>query len=173
MGQLIDSLLNLARVTRNDLRRERVDLAALARATAERLKASQPTRQVEFLIGDGLVVEGDARLLDVVLDNLFANAWKFTRNCPVAKIELGRLEGTEGVLFVRDNGAGFDMKFASKLFGVFQRLHAASEFEGTGIGLATVQRIIARHGGRVWAEAALGRGATFFFTLGKGMNDDD
>jgi PAS domain S-box-containing protein len=173
MGQLIDGLLNLARVTRNELKRERVDLAALARAAAERLQISQPERQVDFLIGEGLAVEGDARLLAVVLENLLGNAWKFTRNCPVGRIELGRLDGAEAVLFVRDNGAGFDMKFASKLFGVFQRLHATSEFEGTGIGLATVQRIVARHGGRIWAEAELGRGATFFFTLGRGMNDDD
>jgi PAS domain S-box-containing protein len=174
MAQLIESLLALARVTRDDIRRETVDLSALARATVERLRASQPERPAEIVIGEGLTLEGDARLLGLVLENLFSNAWKFTRNQGVAQIELGRRGyGIETVFFIKDNGAGFDMTFASKLFGVFQRLHAPSEFEGTGIGLATVQRILTRHGGRIWAEGDVGKGATFFFTLGKGSADND
>jgi PAS domain S-box-containing protein len=174
MGQLIESLLTLARVTRSDLRREPVDLGDLARATAARLQSSQQERKVELQITEGLAANGDARLLGIVLDNLLGNAWKFTRNRDVAHIELGAShDNGQPVFFVRDNGAGFDMRFASKLFGVFQRLHTVSEFEGTGIGLATVQRIIARHGGRVWAEAKVDSGATFFFTLGKGGNAND
>jgi light-regulated signal transduction histidine kinase (bacteriophytochrome) len=166
MAQLIESLLTLARVTQSDIRREPVDLSELARATAERLKVAQPERNVEFLISKGLTATGDGRLLAVVFENLFGNAWKFTRNQPKASIELGcdRQDG-QAVFFVRDNGAGFDMAFASKLFGVFQRLHASHEFEGTGIGLATVQRIIRRHGGRIWAEGKVAEGATFYFTL--------
>jgi light-regulated signal transduction histidine kinase (bacteriophytochrome) len=174
MAQLIESLLSLARVTRDDIRREQVDLSALARQSVERLKAEHPTRSVDVVIGEGLSVAGDARLLGVALENLLSNAWKFTREQPAARVEVGRQrDGQETVYFVRDNGAGFDMTFASKLFGVFQRLHSPSEFEGTGIGLATVQRIVTRHAGRIWAEAAVGRGATFFFTLGKGMVDHD
>jgi PAS domain S-box-containing protein len=174
MAQLIDGLLSLARVTRDDLRRERVDLAALAWAIAERLQAGQPERRVEVVIGSGLGVDGDARLLGVLLENLLGNAWKFTRNQPNARIELGcQRDGSQATFFVADNGAGFDMSFAAKLFGVFQRLHSPSEFEGTGIGLATVQRIVTRHGGRIWAEARVGYGATFFFRLGRGMTDHD
>jgi PAS domain S-box-containing protein len=174
MAQLIESLLALARVTRDDIRREPVDLSALARATAERLSAAQPERTVEVVIDERLTGEGDGRLLGLVLENLFSNAWKFTRNQPAARIELGRRgDGMETVFFLRDNGAGFDMTFASKLFGVFQRLHAPSEFEGTGIGLATVQRILTRHGGRIWAEGKVGQGATFFFTLAKGIAEND
>jgi light-regulated signal transduction histidine kinase (bacteriophytochrome) len=151
-----------------------VDLSALARATAERLSAAQPERTVEVVIDERLTGEGDGRLLGLVLENLFSNAWKFTRNQPAARIELGRRgDGMETVFFLRDNGAGFDMTFASKLFGVFQRLHAPSEFEGTGIGLATVQRILTRHGGRIWAEGKVGQGATFFFTLAKGIAEND
>lgn len=166
MAQLIESLLNLARVTRSDLRRERVDLTQLARMAVQRLKSAQPTRNVDVVIAEGLACEGDGRLLGVVLENLLGNAWKFTSRRDHARIELGssQIDG-EQVFFVRDNGAGFDMTYASKLFGVFQRLHSPNEFEGTGIGLATVQRIIARHGGRVWAEAAVGAGATFSFSL--------
>jgi PAS domain S-box-containing protein len=166
MAQLIESLLTLARVTQSDIRRERVDLTALARATAERLKSSQPTRNVEFLIAKGLTCTGDARLLGVVFENLLGNAWKFTRNEAAGCIEVGcDQQDEQATFFVRDNGAGFDMAFASKLFGVFQRLHASHEFEGTGIGLATVQRIIRRHGGRIWAEGKVAGGATFHFTL--------
>jgi PAS domain S-box-containing protein len=166
MAQLIESLLSLARLTRGEIRHEDVDLSALARATAERLTDAEPDRCVEISITDGLTCAGDGRLLGVVLDNLLGNALKFTGKRDDARIEVGCLaDGPPLVFFVRDNGAGFDMAYASKLFGVFQRLHAPSEFQGTGIGLATVQRIIARHGGRIWAEASVGAGATFFFTL--------
>lgn len=166
MAQLIESLLALARITKGVLRRECVDLSGIARGTAERLRSAQPGRNVEFLIAKGLTETGDGRLLGVVLDNLFRNAWKFTRHQPKAFIEFSRtVEDGQPVYFVRDNGAGFDMAFASKLFGVFQRLHTSDEFEGTGIGLATVQRIIRRHGGRIWAEGKVDSGATFYFTL--------
>jgi PAS domain S-box-containing protein len=166
MAQLIESLLALARVTRSDIRHESVDLSQLARTTAERLKSSQPERNVEFLIAKGLMETGDSRLLGVVLENLLGNAWKFTRNEAKACIEFGcSRDNGQPTFFVRDNGAGFDMAFAGKLFGVFQRLHTSNEFEGTGIGLATVQRIIRRHGGRIWAEGKVAGGATFYFTL--------
>lgn len=166
MAQLIESLLSLARVTRGDIRREPVALSQLARATAERLTASQPERSVRFVVADGLACVGDERLLGLALENLLGNAWKFTRRRDDALVEVGcARDHGRTVFFVRDNGAGFDMTYASKLFGVFQRLHAPSEFEGTGIGLATVQRIISRHGGRIWAEGAVGQGATFHFTL--------
>jgi PAS domain S-box-containing protein len=166
MAQLIESLLALAGVTRGDLRRDRVDLSQLARATADNLRATHPDREVEFLIEDDLTATGDGRLLGVVLDNLFGNAWKFTRGRARARIVLSCLrQGGQPVFSVRDNGAGFDMAYASKLFGVFQRLHTTNEFEGTGIGLATVQRIVRRHGGRIWAEGKVDAGATFYFTL--------
>jgi light-regulated signal transduction histidine kinase (bacteriophytochrome) len=138
----------------------------MARETASELTARDPERQVEFRIADGAVVEGDPRLLRVALSNLLENAWKFSAKQPAARIEFGVSEG-EGVpsYFVRDDGIGFDMTYSDKLFGAFQRLHANGEFEGTGIGLASVQRVIRRHGGRVWAESEPGRGATFSFTL--------
>src|SRR5580658_700477 len=167
MGHLIESLLALGRLTRVNVRRQKVDLSALARATAERLKELQPDRDVEFVIGDGLTESGYVVLLPATLENLLSNAWKFTRHQPKARIEFGSIrEGDKTAYFVRDNGAGFDMAFASKLFGVFQRLHTTSEFEGTGVGLATVQRIVHRHGGRVWAEGKVGEGACFQFTFG-------
>jgi PAS domain S-box-containing protein len=167
MAQLIDSLLMLARVTQSDIHQERVDLSKLARDTAERLKGTQPERYVEFHITEGVTEAGDSRLLAIVFENLLGNAWKFTRNEAKGRIEFGcNRENGRPVFFVRDNGAGFDMAFASKLFGVFQRLHTTNEFEGTGIGLATVQRIIRRHGGRIWAEGKVAEGATFYFTLG-------
>jgi PAS domain S-box-containing protein len=166
MAQLIESLLALARVTQSDLRRESVDLSGLARAAMKRLQGSQPERQAEVVVEEGLRAEGDARLLAIAVDNLLSNAWKFTAKRPDARIEFGCTEdGGQPAFFVRDNGAGFDMSFSAKLFGVFQRLHTTREFEGTGIGLATVQRIVRRHGGRVWAEGEVGRGATFYFTL--------
>jgi PAS domain S-box-containing protein len=170
MGRLIDSMLSLSRVTSANLRSQWVDLSELARATAERLKESRPDRTVEFLIGEGLKARGDSALLGAAIENLLSNAWKFTGKRPDARIEFGssREDGLTAY-FVRDNGAGFDMAYASKLFGVFQRLHTASEFEGTGVGLATVQRIVQRHGGRVWAEAKVGGGACFHFTLGDGI----
>jgi light-regulated signal transduction histidine kinase (bacteriophytochrome) len=166
MAQLIEGLLSLAKITRGDIRREPVDLTALAREAAERLKASQPERNVEFAIEDDLASTGDRRLLSNVFENLFGNAWKFTRDQPKPRIELACERQEERAIFrVRDNGAGFDMAYASKLFGVFQRLHTADEFEGTGIGLATVRRIVRRHAGRIWAEGKVGGGATFYFTL--------
>lgn len=166
MGQLIDDLLNLSRVSRGELRMQRVDLSALAQKVIDLLRESAPERDVEFVIEEGVIADGDPRLLRVVLENLFGNAWKFTSKHPRARIEFGRTE-RQGrlVYFVRDDGAGFDMAYLDKLFGAFQRLHSPSEFEGTGIGLATVQRIIHRHGGRIWAEGAVEQGATFYFTL--------
>ncbi|MDP2346066.1 MAG: PAS domain S-box protein [Deltaproteobacteria bacterium] len=166
MAQLIDDLLSLSRVTRSELQRERVDLSALAHACIARLQRSSPGRHVNVDIQDGLGGEGDPRLLAVVLENLLGNAWKFTGKRAEARIEFGATSTNEcPVFFVRDSGAGFDMAFADKLFGAFQRLHGACEFEGTGVGLATVQRVIGRHGGRVWAEGEVDRGATFYFTL--------
>ncbi len=166
MGRLIDALLTLSRATRSEFSRERVDLTALARFVLARLQKNEPERQAELLISEGLVANGDASLLELVLENLLGNAWKFTGKCPMARIEFGvRPEDGRLVFFVRDNGAGFDMAYVDKLFGVFQRLHSGAEFEGTGIGLATVQRIIQRHVGQVWAEGAVGQGATFYFTL--------
>lgn len=166
MGQLIDDMLNLSRVTRSEMLRERAYLSALAQDIAAELQQTAPHRQVEFIIEEGLTAEGDARLLRIALENLIGNAWKFTSNHPRARIELG-VTHKDGVqaYFVRDDGAGFDMTHADKLFGAFQRLHSSTEFGGTGIGLATVQRIIHRHGGRVWAEGAVEQGATFYFTL--------
>jgi len=166
MGQLIDDLLGLSRLTRAEIRVERINLSDLVRRVAEDIGRSQPERAVEVSIQDGLVAEGDPRLLRVALDNLLRNAWKFTAKKNGARIEFGsnQKNGTPA-FFVRDNGAGFDMRYAGKLFGAFQRLHSAAEFEGTGIGLATVQRVVRRHGGRVWAEGAVDKGATFYFTL--------
>ncbi len=166
MARLIDGLLALARVSRRELHSEPVDLTAMAHAAAERIQSAEPGRNVEFVIGRACLAIGDPRLLAVLLDNLLENAWKFTRKKPSATIEFGRerARGTT-VYFVRDDGAGFDMAHASKLFGVFQRLHGVDEFEGTGIGLATVERIVRRHGGRIWAEGSVDAGATFFFTL--------
>ena len=166
MGVLIDDLLKLARVTRAEVRTEVVDLSGLARDIVSELQRAAPERQVDCTIAPGLTARGDARLLRVVLDNLLRNSWKYTAKQPQPRIEFGSLEENGGRTFlVRDNGAGFDMKYADKLFGVFQRLHSAEEFEGTGVGLATVRRIITRHGGRIWAEGAVAQGATFYFTL--------
>lgn len=166
MAQLIDDLLALSRVTRSELRDEEVSLSELARSALARLQRSQPDRRVEVVIQDGLTSHGDSRLLAVMFDNLLGNAWKFTGKREEARIEFGAAAGDgHPVYFVRDNGAGFDAAFVGKLFGVFQRLHSAAEFEGTGIGLATVRRVVSRHDGRVWAEGAIDRGATFSFTL--------
>lgn len=166
MTELIDDLLTLSRVTRSELRRERVDLSASARAIVDGLRRTDPGRHVEVHIQDHLVAEGDRSLLSAALNNLLGNAWKFTRGRTTARIEFGCREEEDGrVYFVRDNGAGFDMAYAHKLFEEFQRLHATVEFEGTGIGLATVRRIVRRHGGHVWAEGEVDRGATIYFTL--------
>ena len=168
MAALIDDLLALSRVTRAELDRERVDLSALARAAAARLQRLEPDRQIDLVIEPGLMVDADSRLLSIALDNLLGNAWKFTSKVAAARIELGTEVTASGrAFFIRDNGAGFDMQYVHKLFGVFQRLHSATEYPGTGIGLATVARIIHRHRGRVWAEGAPGQGATFYFTLGE------
>jgi len=166
MGVLIDDLLRLSRVTRAELHRVAVDLSALAESVAAELKRTAPDRAVEVVITPGVTVEGDPRLLRVVLENLLGNAWKYTGKNACARIEfgVGQRDGKRAY-FVRDDGAGFDMTYAAKLFGAFQRLHSSAEFEGTGVGLATVQRIVHRHGGQVWADGALGRGATFYFTL--------
>jgi PAS domain S-box-containing protein len=166
MGQLIDDLLNLSRITRSEARCKTVDLSALAKKIVTELREAQPERQAEFVIHERLIANGDPQLLRIALMNLLSNAWKFTRNRPCARIELGVTRHDEKpVYFVRDNGVGFDMAFVNKLFGAFQRLHATSEYEGTGIGLATVQRIINRHGGQIWAEGAVDQGATFYFTI--------
>ena len=169
MGHLIDDLLDLSRVTRSEFRRETVDLSALARGIADDLLKREPERRVEFALAEGVMAEGDVRLLRLALENLLGNAWKFTSKRPQATITFGVGRGAHGgpEYFVRDDGAGFDMAYADKLFGPFQRLHAITEFEGTGIGLATVQRIVHRHGGQVRAEGAVGQGATFFFTLSR------
>jgi PAS domain S-box-containing protein len=171
MAELIDDLLALSRVTRREMRRERVDLTAIARAVVEQLHRDDPGREIQAVIAEGLEGEGDPQLLRVVLDNLIGNAWKFTSTRPRASIEVGitRRDGV-ATYFVADNGVGFDMAYASKLFGAFQRLHSMEEFPGTGIGLATVQRVVQRHGGRVWAQAEPGRGATFYFTLVPGTD---
>ncbi len=166
MGTLIDDLLKLARVTRAEIRTEDVDLSGMAREIVADLQRTTPERQVEFDIAPGLNARGDTRLLRVALDNLLRNSWKYTAKQPAPRVEFRSADANGGRTFmVRDNGAGFDMKYADKLFGVFQRLHSAADFEGTGIGLATVRRIINRHGGRIWAEGAVDQGATFYFTL--------
>jgi len=165
MSQLIDDMLALSQVTRGEFERARVDLTRIARSVGAQLTRVAPDRQVDFAVAEGLIAEGDARLMTIALENLLGNAWKYTGGRERACIEVGMTDGDPRAFFVRDNGAGFDMAYADKLFGMFQRLHAKSEFEGTGIGLATVHRVIRRHGGRIWADAAVGRGATFFFTL--------
>ncbi|HEY9014498.1 MAG TPA: response regulator [Gemmatimonadales bacterium] len=168
MSQLIDDVLYLSRVTRAELREQEVDLSELASMTLSRLQEADPGRTVEVKVRPGVIVDGDARLLRIAMENLLENAWKFTGRQPEPRIEFGvsNLSG-EPTYFVRDNGAGFDMTYAGRLFGPFQRLHPQHEFPGSGIGLATVQRIIHRHGGRVWAEGLVGQGATFQFTLGR------
>ena len=167
MAGLIDDLLDLSRVGRRPLRREPVDLSALAAGIIGDLRLSEPERKVEFVAEENVAAWADLGLMKVALENLLGNAWKFTAKEPEARIEFGvGEEGGRTVYFVRDNGAGFDPAYADRLFGAFQRLHGQEEFEGTGIGLATVARIIHRHGGRVWAEGSVGEGATFYFTLG-------
>jgi len=167
MAELIDALLMLSRMTRKEMHYETVDLSTLAQATLAELRQMQPKRQIEVVVEEGLVVKGDPHLLRVVMENLLDNAWKYTSRQPEARIEVGAMRQEDGkwTYFVRDNGAGFDMAFADKLFKAFQRLHTPNEFPGVGIGLATVQRIIHRHGGRIWAEGEVEKGATFYFTL--------
>ena len=166
MESLIDDLLQLSRITKTKMDLTTVDLGAMARDIAGRLRETAPSRTVTFVIPDRIVVRGNAPLLRVVMDNLLRNAWKFTGPREDARIEFGcQEEDGRPVFFVRDNGVGFDMTYAEGLFGVFQRLHSVDEFPGTGVGLATVHRAVARHHGRIWAEAEVGRGATFFFTI--------
>ncbi len=166
MAHLIDDLLALSKVARSEMTREQVDVTDLAGRILGDLGRQSPGRSVRQSIAPGMMASGDPRLLRVALENLLANAWKFTTGRADAHIEVGRTEdGSADTFFVRDNGAGFDPTYADKLFAPFQRLHASSEFPGTGIGLATVQRIVSRHGGRVWAEGQPGRGACFYFTL--------
>ncbi len=173
MADLIDALLSLSRVSRSELNRQMVDLASLVRASVARLALAEPHRTVAVLIEDGLRAEIDPNLARVMLDNLVANAWKFTGKRESPRIEFGVLGRDESrTFFLRDNGAGFDMAYAGKLFAPFQRLHTVREFPGTGIGLATVQRIVHRHGGSIWAEGAVEKGATFYFTLpGRGVGE--
>jgi two-component system, sensor histidine kinase and response regulator len=168
MSQLIDDVLHLSKVSRAELRQQEVDLSALATAILERLRESEPERVVESKVRPSVIVNGDGQLLRIALANLLENAWKFTGREPTARIEFGMTNiAGEPAYFVRDNGTGFDMTYVDRLFGPFQRLHLASEFPGSGIGLATVRRIIHRMGGRVWAEGLVGQGATFSFTLGR------
>ena len=170
MDTLIEDLLDLSRVSRGLLRMEAIDLSAMARGIIQKLKGAQPERRIRFFAEEGVVAVGDANLLAVALENLLGNAFKFTQKEEEATIEFGVVPqgGGDVAYYVRDDGAGFDPRYADKLFGAFQRLHSPDEFEGTGIGLATVARIVQRHGGRVWAESEVGEGATFFFTLGRG-----
>jgi light-regulated signal transduction histidine kinase (bacteriophytochrome) len=166
MADLIDDLLNLARLSRSPLQRETVDLADLARSIVEELRHRDSSRRVVVEIESGLTAQADARLVMAALENLLGNAWKFTAGRDEAHIRVGRRSsGKASAFFVQDDGAGFDMAYADRLFQAFYRLHTTREFEGTGIGLATVHRIVERHGGRIWAEAAPAKGATFLFTL--------
>jgi PAS domain S-box-containing protein len=168
MGELIDDLLKLSRITRSQINRTKVNLSAIAKKLAIELSLSQPERMVEFAIAPGLLAKGDEKLIQILIDNLLNNAWKYTSKHPKARIEFGAIaSGKDNKLtyFIKDNGAGFDMAYADKLFGAFQRLHSEADFPGTGIGLATVKRIVHKHGGKVWAEGNLAQGATFYFTL--------
>jgi PAS domain S-box-containing protein len=166
MGELIDGLLSLSRLTRSEMHISQVDLSALAAEVAASLRRTQPEREVTLIIAPGLVTRADASLLRVLFDNLLGNAWKYTANRQRPHVEVGSVRVAAGTAyFVRDDGAGFDMAYADKLFRAFQRLHTVDEFPGSGIGLATVQRIVHRHGGAVWADAAVDEGATFYFTL--------
>ena len=166
MAALIDQLLGLARASRNDLLIEQVDVSALVIEILTELADDQPERAVETVVAPGMWAKADAVLLRAILDNLLANAWKFTSKHAAARIEVG-IAGSDGeqAFFVRDDGAGFDSGYATHLFGAFQRMHAEGQFDGDGIGLATVKRLVTRHGGRVWAEAEVEKGATFYFTL--------
>ncbi len=166
MGRLIDDLLKLSRLSRTEMSRETVDLSALAESIADNLQSESPDRKIAFHVEPGLEAHGDPELLQVALENLLGNAWKFTSPRSEAEIVLGvERQNTHSLFFVRDNGVGFDPRYRHKLFGAFQRLHSEQEFAGTGIGLATVQRIMHRHGGEIWAEGAVNQGAKFYFTI--------
>jgi light-regulated signal transduction histidine kinase (bacteriophytochrome) len=166
MCDLVEDLLNFSRLTRVEMKLEVVDLSAMIATLASELAGRDPQRVVDFEIASGVTAWCDPVLMRAAMMNLLENSWKFTRNHATSSIVFGELAGPDGsIFFLRDDGAGFDMADAARLFSPFQRLHKASEFEGTGIGLATVERIIRRHGGRIWAEGEIERGATFFFTL--------
>jgi light-regulated signal transduction histidine kinase (bacteriophytochrome) len=166
MSGLIEDLLNLSRIGRSELTARPIDLSQIAAEAAAAVRERHPTREVQLEVAPGMTVNADPRLLRIALENLLSNAWKYTARCPQARVSIGTQAGEHGpVYFVRDNGVGFDMKYADKLFVPFQRLHPETEFPGNGIGLVTVQRIVARHGGRIWADARLDEGATFYFTL--------
>ncbi|MGZ3697317.1 MAG: ATP-binding protein [Bdellovibrionota bacterium] len=166
MELLIEALLSLSKVGRRTITRESVDLTKLITELVSELQQTAPERSLELQIVDGVVAQGDLQLLRAAIGNLLSNAWKFTAKRTDARIEFGVMS-SEGktVYYIKDNGAGFDMKYADRLFGAFQRLHTTEQFEGTGIGLATARRVITRHGGRIWAESELNRGTTFYFTL--------
>jgi PAS domain S-box-containing protein len=173
MYTLIDALLTLSRVTREEMRRDVIDLSALARSVATELQRTHPDRKVDFVIAPGIIGVGDGSLVRVALENLIGNSWKFTSRLAKARIEFGAVDSNGAtVYYVRDNGAGFDMAYVDRLFSAFHRLHTAEEFPGTGIGLPTVQRIVRRHGGTVWAEAEINEGATFWFTLAPPMTSE-
>jgi light-regulated signal transduction histidine kinase (bacteriophytochrome) len=166
MSQLIDALLALSRIARHELRPELLDISALAHQTLEGLKHQEPQRAVNITIQPDLHAQGDRRMVSDLLGHVLGNAWKFTARTPDARIEVGTTrDGAAAALFVRDNGAGFDMAYAPKLFKPFQRLHPPSEFEGAGIGLASAARIVSRHGGKIWVQATPSAGAVFYFTL--------
>ncbi|NVB78227.1 MAG: hypothetical protein HOV81_07525 [Kofleriaceae bacterium] len=166
MSDLIDALLELSRISRSQLGRHRVDMSAIAVSVIEELRRRDVTRRLGATVAPDLIVEADGRLVRILFDNLIGNAWKFTAQVVSPHVEIGSiLSDGEQVFFVRDNGAGFDMAFAERLFAPFQRLHSDRDYAGTGIGLATVRRIVERHGGRIWADSAPGAGATFYFTL--------
>jgi light-regulated signal transduction histidine kinase (bacteriophytochrome) len=166
MGRLIDDLLKLSRLTKTEMRQEPVPLSGIATKIIDSLKKNEPDRSVECVVEEGITVNGDPYLMEIAMENLLNNAWKFTEKTPGPRIQFGmtQKDGLD-VYYIKDNGAGFDMTYSDKLFGAFQRLHSSEEFSGTGIGLVTVQRIIHRHGGRIWAEAEPNKGATFFFTI--------
>lgn len=167
MGRLIDDMLKLSRITRSEFKMGEVDLSCLAQGIFNDLHEAQPDREIDFVCPPNIIVRADPDMLRIVLMNLLSNSWKFTRNSPKPRIEVGSCEQDgQKVFFIKDNGVGFEMAYANKLFGAFQRLHSDEEFEGSGIGLAIVQRIIQRHNGRIWARGAVGQGATFYFTLG-------
>jgi light-regulated signal transduction histidine kinase (bacteriophytochrome) len=166
MSTLIEDLLSLSRISRSELTPRSIDLSQLAEDAASSVKEHHPNRDVELHVEPGLTACGDSRLLRIALENLLDNAWKYTTHTPAARVDVGmQLDSNGRTFYVRDNGVGFDMAYAGKLFGPFQRLHAETQYPGTGIGLVTVQRILARHGGRIWAQAEINRGATFYFTI--------
>jgi light-regulated signal transduction histidine kinase (bacteriophytochrome) len=166
MAELIDDMLQLSKITRSELVKEPVDLTAMCDQVIENHKLIEQDRKVEVDIGRDMICNADKKMMMIVMNNLIGNAWKYTNRKEITEIAVG-MENVDGknTFFVRDNGAGFDMRFKNKLFGVFQRLHSTDEFDGTGVGLATAQRIIHRHGGTIWAEAVVDEGATFYFTV--------